>query len=281
MFYAAGFTVGPDGRSVISAQNTVLNEPLRKHLAHQVTAARKANNAFARAEGCPCEDYVIMQLMLASGARPHLSDAQIETAAALRRNDQESLRNVAGGDVCPMCTRAIGPHHPLQCRTINHRGAAHDNLVNKLARAIGKNPALSVSANKAIKTGRARRDAKFRPDVEVQETNQLVEVKTLNADTHGKNLAKAMFVAARKAHVKYLREVKRSPLVIVTSVDGYVAAEGFAALTSLTDTTSVDMPVCAPRLSLIAGFALCEAAAGAYEAWHWQVGCTGAGAGGT
>ena len=68
-----------------------------------------------------------------------------------------------------------------------------------------------------------------------------------------------------------MREIQRVPLVISTTTDGFVSAEGFKALEALTNIAKQDMPVGGPRLMLIAGFALCEAAAGAYDAWYCAV----------
>jgi len=195
----------------------------------------------------------------------------VDTAAKLRRDDEQDLRAFAGSETCPLCAMVIGPHHPLLCQTVNHRGTAHDNIVNKLSQELDKNPKLSVRANKNIKTGRCKRsNGAFRPDLAIQQTGQVVEVKTLNADTHGGNVAKALFSAATKAHVKYMREIRKVPLVITTTTDGFMSAEGFRSLKALDNTANRGKPVAGPRLSLLAGFALCEAASWAYATWYWQ-----------
>ena len=63
------------------------------------------------------------------------------------------------------------------------------------------------------------------------------------------------------------------PLVVAVTTDGFLAAQGHRALKDLTHITNEEMPLTGPRLTLIAGLALCESAAGAYAAWHWQVAC--------
>ena len=83
-------------------------------------------------------------------------------------------------------------------------------------------------------------------------------------------MAKALFGAATKAHAKYMKEIRKVPLVISTTTDGFMSAEGFRSLQALNNTADRGRPVAGPRLSLIAGFALCEAASGAYATWYWQ-----------
>ena len=142
-------------------------------------------------------------------------------------------------------------------------------LVNQLAQQVCKNLTLSVRANKGHFTPSTRQaDSTFRPDIAIEETNQLFEVKTANADASGPAISVTLARYAREAHVKYMRKLHRDPLVIATTTDGFVSKE---ALSALTDSAYQDMPVKGRRLTLIAGFALCEAAAGAYDAWHWQV----------
>ena len=209
--------------------------------------------------------------MVASWERPHLSDAQVGTAAKLRVCDQSALVAVAQSNTCPLCTKEIGQHHPLVCQNISHHGTAHDKLVSALAQQVAKNPSVSVRANKAFLKGPFQKDSTFRPDIAIEENGVLIEVKTLNADSHGPSLAASLHRSARDARIKYQLQIQRVPQVIATTTDGFMSAEGFRALTALTNIAYQDMPRQGPRLSLIAGFALCEAAAGAYEAWHCTV----------
>ena len=192
----------------------------------------------------------------------------VATAADLRVDDTPALVAVAG-PTCPLCAKPMQAHHPLLCSAINHRGTAHDAIVRKLAHEVAKNPTLTVRANKAI-VGPNGRDARFRPDISVEETDQLFEVKAVNSEAHGQRVQAELLRVSHEAHGKYLREVKRAPLVIATTTDGFVSKEGFASLKALTNTANQDMTAVGPRLMLIAGFALCEAASGAYQAWHWE-----------
>ena len=68
-----------------------------------------------------------------------------------------------------------------------------------------------------------------------------------------------------------MRNIQRLPYVIAASTDGFLPKEGFRALDQLTNAANLDMPIVGPRLMLIAGLALCESAAGAYEAWYSEV----------
>ena len=185
----------------------------------------------------------------------------VKTAADLRSNDLQALSAVCGA-TCPLCAKLMLAHHPLLCSAINHRGTAHDSVVRKLAYEVAKNPTLTVRANKAFVVG-ASKDPAFRPDIAVAETNQVFEVKTLNSEAHGPRVQAELLRVAHEAHGKYEREVGRTPLVIATTTDGFVSKEGFASLKALTNTANQDMTAVGPRLMLIAGFALCEAASGA------------------
>ena len=132
---------------------------------------------------------------------------------------------------------------------------AHDKLVNQLAQQVSKNLTLSVRANKGYFKGPTQEaDATFRPDIAIEETNQLFEVKTANADACGPKVHRTLARYAREARVKYMRKVQRVPLVIATTSDGFVSLEGYRALEALTNSCYQDMPVKGPRLSLIAGF---------------------------
>ena len=104
------------------------------------------------------------------------------------------------------------------------------------------------------------------------ETDQGIEVKTVNADAHGHALTNRMLVVARDAHTKYKDKIGRDPLVITATTDGLVSQEGLAALAALTETAHASASVAGPRLSLLAGFALCEAAARAYGMWYTATG---------
>jgi hypothetical protein len=75
----------------------------------------------------------------------------------------------------------------------------------------------------------------------------------------------------REAHEKYKRELARDPLVIAATTDGFVTSEGLKALAVLTEVIHAGVPTPGPRLMLTAGFALCEAAARAYEVWYTSV----------
>ena len=273
IFVDRGFSVGADGRSIVSPQGTTVSEVPARYLSKLANASRKARNARALEERrCAPDSNVITGLLLASGERPHLDDQMVATATALRTDDQQALRDVARSALCPLCGDDIGPHHPLSCSTICARGMSHDKLVSQLASHVAKNPSLSVRANKGHFKPRTREtDSSFRPDIAIEETNQLFEVKTANADAHGPSINTTLARYAREAHAKYMRKVQRAPLVIATTTDGFVSKQGFMALDALTHTAYQDMPVAGPRLMLIAGFALCEAAAGAYDAWHFMV----------
>ena len=83
------------------------------------------------------------------------------------------------------------------------------------------------------------------------------------------------------ARTKYWRKIQKVPKVISVTTDGFVSSEGFRALDALTNIAKQDMPVGGPRLMLIAGFALCEAAAGAYDKWYCEVRCVQPGRAGT
>ena len=164
-----------------------------------------------------------------------LDDQQVATAKALRVDDQQQLRHVAGGEVCPLCSLQIGPHHPLRCSTIHARGSSHDKLVTQLARQVAKNPTLSVRENKGCFDPSTRTvNGAFRPDIAIEETKQLFEIKTANADANGPSVGRTLARYARDARTKYLREVGRTPLVVATTTDGFVSREGFAALAALT-----------------------------------------------
>jgi hypothetical protein len=184
-FLAAGYSVGP-GRQVISPQGAPLVEMPKKLLTRLANATRKNRNALARAAGRPPpETNIITQNLLAWGARPAMSDAQVLTASELRKDDTARLREFAGSDSCALCASPIGPHHPLLCSTVSNRGDAHDTLVNAMASALRTNPEISVTANKNFKASKATRKHQFRPDIEVIDTQQLVEVKTVNRDVYG------------------------------------------------------------------------------------------------
>ena len=273
VFVARGFAVGQDGMSILSPQGTVVSEMPAQFLSKLAAASRRSRNACALAQHVPAPDSnVITHLLLATGVRPHLTDQLVATAAALRCNDQSHLRDVAGEDVCALCRRTIGPHHPLLCAGVATHGMAHDKLVNQLAVHAARNSSISVRSNQGLFKASTRQvNVKFRPDIAIEETNQLFEVKTANSDAHGSSTASVLAGYAREARSKYWREVKRVPLVIATTTDGFVSREGFMALEALTNSAYLDMPDAGPRLTLIAGFALCEAAAGAYDAWHWTV----------
>ena len=140
-------------------------------------------------------------------------------------------------------------------------------------------PAARSTANKAY-LGPSGKNPLFRPDIAIEETDELYEVKTLNCETHGSRVHAELLSAAHKAHGKYMRELKRAPLVIAMTTDGQVSKEGFASLAALTNAAHQDMPVYGPRMMLISGYAVCEAAAGAYAAWHWEAGSAGGQTGG-
>ena len=117
--------------------------------------------------------------------RPTLSNGMVATAADLREDDKAKLVRFAESATCPLCSKVINAHHPLLCDTINHRGAAHDNLVNHLAAQAAKNTSICVRANKAH-IGPNGKEGRFRPDIAVE--NHVFEVKTLNAETHGSRI---------------------------------------------------------------------------------------------
>ena len=269
IFRRRGFTADLAREVVISPQRAPIVDVPRKYLANaaKANAAGKAHRAVSLNQSPP-DSNVITQLLLAGGARPTLSDAMVKTAADLRIDDAPTLAAVAGA-TCPLCTKVMQAHHPLLCSAINHRGTAHDSIVRKLAHEVSKNPTLTVRANKAF-VGPNGKDPAFRPDIAVEETNQIFEVKTVNSEAHGSDAQPELLRVAHEAHGKYEREVKRTPLVIATTTDGFVSKEGFASLKALTNTANQDMTAVGPRLMLIAGFALCEAASGAYQAWHWE-----------
>ena len=271
IFRDRGFMV--EGSSIFTPQGSVVSDVPQRLLAMLAAASRKARNADALSRGVlPPDINVISMLRVADGQRPHLGNQLVATAAALRCNDQQALREVARADVCPLCSTEIGPHHPMRCSAVSARGMAHDKLVNVLARHVAKNLTISVRANKGLfKPSTRQVDPTFRPDIAIEETNQLFEVKTANADAGGPAISAKLARYAREAHVKYIRKLQRDPLVIATTTDGFVSKEGHRALDALNDSAYQDMPVKGPRLTLIAGFALCEAAAGAYDAWHWSV----------
>ena len=91
----------------------------------------------------------------------------------------------------------------------------------------------------------------------------------MNAESHGPKLQSDLYRCGVDARTKYMREIQRVPMIISTT-DGFMSKEGFRALDALTNIAIQDMPVGGPRLMLIAGFALCEAAAGAYDTWYCE-----------
>ena len=265
------FSTDAATRTVTSPQAVPLVLPPKRILAHLAKAARRAQDHCAALQSVPSpQSNVITQLLLAGGERPHLSDSMVSTAASLRSNDKDQLIGAAGHSVCPLCRKGIKSHHPLLCDTILHRGKAHDNLVRRLATQTSKNLSLSVRANKAH-IGPNGKEGRFRPDIAIEETSQLFEIKTLNAEAHGPRLHQDFNLVASEARAKYLRHVDRVPLIISASTDGFAPRESFLALEQLTNSANLDMPIVGPRLMLIAGLALCESAAGAYEAWYSEV----------
>ena len=265
------FATNSDTQTVSSPQSVPLLEPPKRILSHLAKASRRAQDRHSVASGVPSpQSNVITKLLLAGGERPHLTDGMTTTAAALRSDDQTALVDAAGSNVCPLCSKQINAHHPLLCDTINHRGTAHDNLVRRLAGQASKNPSITVRANKAHQ-GPNGREGRFRPDIAIEETSQLFEIKTLNAEAHGPRLHQDFIRVAIDARDKYMRNIQRLPYVIAASTDGFLPKEGFRALDQLTNAANLDMPIVGPRLMLIAGLALCESAAGAYEAWYSEV----------
>ena len=269
---ARNFAVDFVARTVSSPQAVPLDSPPKRILSLLAKAARRAQDHQAVAAGVPSpQSNVITRLLVAGGERPHLTDAMVSTAASLRADDTPALQTAAKGSLCPLCRRLVKSHHPLLCDAISHRGRAHDNLVRHLAVQTAKNPGLTVRANKAH-LGPNGREGRFRPDLAIEETAQLFEIKTLNAEAHGPRLHRDFINVAIDARAKYLREIQREPWVIAASTDGYVPKEGFRALEQLTNSANLDMPTVGPRLMLIAGLALAESAAGAYKAWYLGVG---------
>ena len=138
-------------------------------------------------------------------------------------------------------------------------------ITHTLTRELATNDTLSPIANKKLWH---MRDTKkdFRPDIEVD--GLLVEIKTLNYDSHAPRLRADQEKASIDAKAKYLKEVGRIPLIICASTNGRLTNESHATLKALDTIRDNGMPQAGTRLLLFVGLALAQAAVSYYATWH-------------
>jgi len=261
--YTSRTLYNPAGNIVTSTNTSVISQALKIH--------RKAANAAAIQAGkiSPSEN-AFSQLLTACGPRPGLDDHTLRLVSSLiaQHDDTQDLQTAAGNShTCPACKKRLNAHHPMRCTAIAGRGLAHDAITNSLTRQLATNDTLTPTANKQLWHLRDTKD--FRPDIEV--AGILVEVKTLNYDTHGPRLRADQQKTSIAAKKKYMQEVGRVPLIVSASTNGHVTPESHATLKELDKIRDNGMPLAGTRLLLYVGHALALAAAEYYAQWHQVV----------